>query len=229
MGQTEPVTKDYAKHKVMFYRVFERFFGAKGRKLDENILNGYWRALGNYQIDLLSKALDAIAIRDNSFMPDAGNIIEEMRNIRRSETTSIIPTYCHVCHTTGIVLVTKMHDGKPYETAYRCDCSNGQRVDNKIKSVTTVGAIHSEPDFVAEKKLPIASLADLAALPKDHVWEDGVEVSKICAECTRPYSVRHERRVTAGELQETHITKRTRPHVCELCFIEEGRRRGAWL
>lgn len=228
MGEIKPVTKDYQKHRTMFYRAFERFFGAKGRKLDEAILSGYWNALGNYEIDLLVKALDDLALEDNAFLPDAGAIITKINNIRSSDKTSPIPAYCLTCDSTGMVLVTKMHNGVPYPHVYRCECLNGQRIDRRILSITSVGGIHLEPDDVPEKKLPITTLKGLESTPGSHVWEEGVEVTKICADCGKPYSVRHERRVDAAELQRTHLD-RTRPHVCELCFIDEGRRRGQWV
>jgi len=223
----ENVTRDYQRHKLLFYRVFERFFGAKGRKLDEKVLDGYWHVLGNYQLDILSKALDNIAVKDDQYLPDAGAIIAEMGLIRSSDTKTIVPVYCPACSCAGIVLVTKVYNGTAYASAYRCDCANGSRVDRRIGSISSIGGIHIAPEDAIEKRLPITSLEELRSHLKGHVWEDGVEVSMMCADCHKPYSVRHERRVSAAELQTTYL-KRTRPYQCEPCFIEEGRRRGAW-
>lgn len=226
MGQ-EPVTIDYEKHKVHFYRVFERFFGAKGRKLDENILRGYWKALGNYDINHLSKALDNLASEEDQFMPDSGKIIAEIKRIRgyesTSRATSAIPTWCEICNMTGMVLVEKMHDGRAYNTVYACRCENGGR-HQFLKLVPE--------DFVAPveaplDKLPMVTMETLAGMDPGHVWDGGVDVAKLCGACRRPYVVRHQRRVCAQELQDTHL-KTQRPPQCDLCHVEEGRRIGMW-
>jgi hypothetical protein len=217
-------TQDYAKHKVLFYRAFERLFAAKGRKVDTTILDGYWHALGNYPIDLLSKALDNVSREANAFMPDAGNIMDEMKRIRDDDQSTIVPTYCPDCRNTGMIIVTKIFNGHPYDVAFRCDCPNGGRIDQRIKPFNRRDLMEGPG-----KMLPLVNLVELASYPINHVWEEGVEITKVCADCGRGYSVRHERRVSAGELQDTHIFKRATPHQCDDCYIEEGRQRGMWI
>lgn len=227
MGQ-DPVTSDYEKHKINFYRVFDRFFGAKGRKLDENILRGYWKALGNYDINHLSKALDNLATEESEFMPDAGTIIAEIKRIRGYDRAhrarASVPAWCEICSGTGMVLIGRPHNGAVYETAYACKCQNGSR-HAFLKPIP--------PDFVPpcdipEKKLPLVNLEALAAADPSYVWDEGVCVTKLCAGCHNPYITRHERRVSAGEIQAFHINT-SRPPQCEPCFIEAGRRAGLWV
>lgn len=228
MGQSELNTQDYTKHKVQFFKAFQIFFGAKGKKVDPVMLDGYWHALGNYPIDLLSKALDNLALEDNAFMPDAGKIISEIKSIRGQDSAAhhrSTPHYCDICNNTGMVIIKKMHNGTAYETAYACRCPNGQRVDQRIRVVPEeyMAALNAP-----EAKLPMVTLETLATIDPDHVWEDGVDVAKLCAECRKPYVMRHERRVTAKELQDFHINT-TRPPQCEPCYREMGRRAGMWL
>jgi hypothetical protein len=223
MGK-ELTTQDYAKHKALFYRAFERLFSAKGRKVDNTILDGYWSVLGNYPIDLLTKAIDNVSREAGAFMPDAGNIIDEMKRIRDADHSTIVPSYCPDCNNTGLIIITKMYNGTSYDSACRCDCPNGGRVDQRIRPIDRRNLIQ----VGEKKKLPIVDLIELAGFPADHVWEEGVEISKVCSACGRGYTVRHERRVCAAELQNTHIFNRSTTPQCEDCFIEEGRKRGMW-
>jgi len=214
MGEADLKTEDYQRHRVQFYNVFKRLFASKGRKMDESILAGYWHALGNYPIDVLSKAVDALMLEDSAFLPDAGKILSEIKAIRGYDVgrkQHAIPHYCELCNHTGMIIIDQIHDGRRYGTVFACRCPNGQG----IKGFRPVpeGWIH-----------PLEALDQMSP---DHVWDEGVDVAKLCADCQKPYVVRHERRVMAGELQDTHL-KTTKPPQCELCFREMGRRAGMW-
>lgn len=224
------VSKDYAKHKLAFYRVFERFFGAKGRKVDPAILDGYWKSLKGYEIDKISEALDSIPPQKEAyFLPAASDIIDEIKRLRasRKSISTIVPHYCPRCNSTGLLIVAKIANGVAYDTAYRCECPNGLDKDARILPISAAGLDHTDRQEDPLINLPQATVATLRDVADDFVWEGGLEVSVICEDCKKPYSIRHERRVTGAEMKEFHIT-RTRPHQCELCFIEEGYRRKAW-
>lgn len=197
------------------------------RKLTDDQANEYFRHLIHYPIEVIGLAMDNLARAatpgGDGFraVPMVGEIIREVRGILAERVTHAIPAWCDTCRGTGLVIV-ESPDRQPI--VYRCDCRNGEKRDRTIRSWGDVRERYESGFDVFPVKLPLVTMFTMPDLDDSQVFEDGVEVAKVCAVCNQTYNFRHESRITAVELKIFHAS----PAECQSCYVERGRKAGMW-
>jgi hypothetical protein len=210
-----------------FGRIIDTLAASMGRKLSPEEAHAYYQGLSHYGLELLQKAtnnlIDAYLPNKDGFhnVPTVSEILAEIKSVKAEKALKVIPEWCDVCNSTGLVLVD-FKDRQPL--AYRCECKNGDRQDRGIKPWAEVKSKYTPPDDVFPALLSIVTKEQVSMMAPGDVLEEGCEVSKMCETCNKPYSVRHDRRITGKDLKQIH----SRPPECESCFIERGRKSGLW-
>jgi len=227
--------------KPEFRNILNSFEVASDKEFTELKAELYFETLKEFDLDIIRLACrEIINTRELKSIPMPGEIRKEAAFVRRErQIKKEKPVYCKHCSCTGWITV---ENSNGYETAYRCDCHNGQKLPKENMTYKQAAVKYSLPflDQPDDLDTRIVLYEEVFADP-GKVF-DNIRVEYVCKDCGKTYCVPYYGRVSGRTIIECHdgtknfqrlIEEGHAEHLggrgqCELCQIEEGRRRGFW-
>ncbi|HDQ03503.1 MAG TPA: hypothetical protein ENN23_02890 [Deltaproteobacteria bacterium] len=230
-------------NKLEFQSILKKIESAYDKEFSEEKADLYFDNLKDFDLDVIRLACrEMVRTRELKSIPTIGEIRKEasfIRNERRSRQNKSV--YCKHCSGTGWIIVEEK-DGMKYSTAYRCDCKNGQSISKDSMSYKEAMIKYGLPPLnQPEPSYPIITAEDIIADP-GKVYS-GVRVELICKNCHKIYYVPYHSRVTGREIMECYMGAENfrklieegyaehlgGDNLCELCYEDEGRKKGFWI
>ncbi len=203
---------DKVAHLSRFKKVCDKISILTGahRLTDEEVLT-YFQQLEKYNINNIENVMLDLVLHDTygRRFPAIGEIVAALAEVKSQEQLRAKPTYCRYCQGSGVL------EANNY--TYSCVCSNAKR---RLKTI---------PDDLLHELFPKTyaemTINDLERMQGQEMFLPIKVLGMTCELCDQSYDV--ELTTKRVDIALEVVSSNCR-HLCEQCYIEEGRRYGFW-